>query len=60
VLKNLPLGGRAQFQLRTEIFNAFNNVNFDNPGSVFGTATFGRITSADPMRRFELGGKLLF
>jgi hypothetical protein len=60
VIKSFPIAGPAALQMRVEIFNAFNRANFDNPGAVFGTATFGRITAAQPMRRIELGGKLLF
>jgi hypothetical protein len=60
LLKNFPIGGRARFQVRADVFNAFNRVNFGNPNGSFGTANFGRITSADAMRRVELGGKILF
>jgi hypothetical protein len=60
LLKNFPIGGRTRFQIRADVFNAFNRVNFGNPNGVFGTANFGRITSADAMRRVELGGKILF
>ncbi len=60
-MKNFPLGGGAQFQFRAEIFNAFNTVNYGNPGGVFSnTATFGRISSAGAMRQMQLGGKFLF
>jgi hypothetical protein len=52
--------GRSQFQFRAEAFNLFDRPNFNNPGSVFGTATFGRITSAQSMRQVQLGPKLLF
>jgi hypothetical protein len=58
--KTVGLGGPAKLQLRAEIFNAFNNVNFGNPNGVFGTANFGRITSAGAMRQIQLGAKLLF
>jgi hypothetical protein len=58
--KNFALGGDAQLQLRAEIFNLFNRANFNNPGAVFGTATFGRITSAQPMRQIQLGTKIIF
>jgi hypothetical protein len=58
--KSFPIGGRARFQIRADIFNAFNHVNFGNPNGVFGTANFGRITAADAMRRMELGGRIMF
>jgi hypothetical protein len=60
LVKNFPIGGRTRFQVRADVFNAFNTVNFGNPNGGFGTANFGRITSADAMRRVELGGKILF
>ena len=59
-MKNVPLGGTMQFQIRAEIFNAFNTVNYGNPGGTFGAATFGRISSAGAMRQVQLGGKLSF
>jgi hypothetical protein len=60
LVKNLPLAGRSEFQLRVEAFNVFNHPNFLNPGSILGTATFGRITSAATMRQVQLGGRLRF
>ena len=60
LMKNVPLGGAMKFQVRAEIFNLFNNVNYGNPGASFGASSFGRITSAGSMRQVQLGGKLLF
>jgi len=60
LVKSFPLRKEAAFQLRVEAFNVFNHANFLNPGSQFGTATFGRITAAQPMRQIVLGGRLLF
>jgi hypothetical protein len=60
MLKNIPLGGTARLQIRVEIINAFNTVNYGNPNASFGSAAFGRITSAGSMRQIQLGGKLLF
>jgi hypothetical protein len=58
--KSVELGARARVQFRAEAFNVFNTPNFNNPGRVFGTATFGRITSAQPMRQIQLGMRLIF
>ena len=58
--KQIGLGSTAKLQLRAEIFNAFNNVNFGNPNGVYGTANFGRITSAGAMRQIQLGARFLF
>jgi len=64
LMKNVPLAGHVQFQIRAEIFNAFNTVNYGNPNGVFGSANFGRIsatnTSYPNMRQVQLGGKLVF
>ena len=62
LLKNVPLAGHVQFQIRAEIFNAFNTVNYTIPSgtTTFGAATFGRISSALPMRQMQLGGRLIF
>jgi hypothetical protein len=58
--KNVPLGSDMRLQVRVEIFNAFNRVNYNNPNAVFGAATFGRISGAGNMRQMQLGAKLIF
>jgi len=58
--KNVPLAGHVRLQVRVEMFNAFNNVNYGNPGAVFGAPTFGRISAAGNMRQIQLGAKLIF
>jgi hypothetical protein len=64
IMKNVPVGGTWRLQIRAEIFNAFNNVNYGNPNAVFGAATFGRISATNTtypnMRQIQLGGKLMF
>ena len=47
-------------QLRAEAFNVFNEVNYGNPNTSFGSATFGRITTARDPRIIQLGAKLNF
>jgi hypothetical protein len=59
-MKNIPLGGDVRLQLRAEVFNVFNTVNYGNPNASFGSAAFGRITGAGAMRQMQLGGKVLF
>ena len=59
-MKNVPIGGGAQFQFRAEIFNAFGNVNYGNPNGVFNSTSFGRISSAGSMRQIQVGGKIFF
>ena len=60
MMKNVPLGGTVKFQIRVEMFNAFNTVNYNNPNSTFGSSSFGRISGAANMRQVQLGGKLMF
>jgi hypothetical protein len=59
-MKNIPVGGDVRLQVRVEIFNIFNQVNYGNPNASLGSAAFGTITSAGAMRQMQLGGKLLF
>jgi hypothetical protein len=47
-------------ELRAEIFNLLNNVNFGAPAAVLGAANFGTITSALDPRVVQLAVKLLF
>lgn len=58
--KSFPIGAQAKLQLRADFFNVFNRVNLNNPNTAFGTANFGRITSAQSMRQIQLGAKVLF
>ena len=60
--ENFDLGTeRAKLQLRLEGFNIFNTPSFSNPAAVFGTATFGSITSTlFPNRQIQLTGKIIF
>ena len=52
--------GATRAEFRLEVYNLFNNVNYGNPNGQFGSANFGRITSAGNMRQMQLGVKLLF
>ena len=60
LMKNVVVGGGATFQIRVEMFNIFNTVNWGNPNATIDNAAFGRITSAGAMRQVQLGAKLLF
>jgi hypothetical protein len=49
--KTIRLHGRSNFQLRVEMFNAFNNVQWPNPETTITSALFGSVTetqSNDP------------
>jgi len=61
LFKNFFITERFRLQYRAEAFNAFNNVNFSNPGSTFSTSTFGRSTSTqNAQRSIQMGLKLYF
>jgi hypothetical protein len=48
------------FQFRVDAYNTFNHVNWGNPSGNWSQPTFGNITTAGPMRAFELTGRLTF
>jgi outer membrane receptor protein involved in Fe transport len=66
--KNIPLGGTRRLQFRTELYNAFNNVQFSavNTNAVFNAAglqtnpEFGIYTAARPSRRIVFTLRALF
>jgi carboxypeptidase family protein len=60
VAKDVTLPGSTRLELRAEVFNLFNRVNFDVPNRIFGTPNFGRIFSAVPARQMQFGAKLAF
>lgn len=60
LIKFIPINERFKGEFRAEFFNAFNWVNYGQPGNVIGTTTLGRITSASSGPRtiqfaFKLG-----
>lgn len=60
VQKDGALPNQTRLQLRWEIFNLLNRVNFDVPNRVAFTPSAGRIYSAKPARQMQFGVKLLF
>lgn len=60
VIRYVDLFGPARLQLRGEFFNAFNQVNFNNPNTNISSSTFGRITGAGPGRVIQLAAKLIW
>lgn len=67
VRKHVRLAGRTAIELRVEVFNVFNQVNFGPPGNVVGTPAFGKITrtrfaggEGGSARQVQLAGKVTF
>jgi len=66
--KNIPLGPAGRFQFRTELYNAFNSVQYStvNTAAVFNAAgvqtnqEFGNYTAARPSRRIVFTVRALF
>ncbi|MGH9668102.1 MAG: hypothetical protein ACRD9L_27095, partial [Bryobacteraceae bacterium] len=61
LFKNFQIAETARFELRFEAFNVTNSPEFSNPGSTFGTASFGNITGTSiDNRDLQLGAKLVW
>ncbi len=61
--KSFPLGGVRHIELRWDVFNVFNTVNYALPNNVIGGATtdFGKITdSVGGPRVMQLGARFRF
>jgi hypothetical protein len=60
LLKRTRITERFALEIRGEAFNIFNHPNFLDPNSAFGSALFGRITSAREGRDIQVAAKLIF
>jgi len=61
IFKNFQLRERAKLQFRAEAFNVENKPLFGLPGTVFGSATFGQITTqANSPRQLQMAIRLDF
>jgi hypothetical protein len=60
LFKNFLVTDGVGLQFRFEVFNAFNETNFTGVGTILGTPTFGRLTSALDPRMVQMGLKLTF
>ena len=59
--KKFRVTEHSNLQLQANAFNLFNHPNFNNPSAVFGTGTFGFITSTSTENRdVQFGLKLAF
>ena len=57
IAKKFFVTEQRYFQFRGEMFNTFNNVNYEPPTNTAGSAGFGTITSARPGRNVQLALK---
>ena len=60
LMKSFRWSEARYVQFRWEMYNAFNHVNYNNPGTTLGTSSFGRILSAQSARTMQLGLKIVF
>ncbi len=60
IIKQTRFSDGKQVELRVELFNAFNHVNFDLPEAVLGNSTFGKIFGAGRAREIEVALKYSF
>ncbi|HEY6400574.1 MAG TPA: hypothetical protein VI479_04150, partial [Blastocatellia bacterium] len=61
--KSFQLNERFKFEVRVETYNAFNQINWDNPVLDFTNANFGKVISKRPGyigREIQYGFKLSF
>jgi predicted heme/steroid binding protein len=59
-IKTIPIHESMNLQFRAEIFNIFNNVNFELPNNDINSPGFGQIEAAQPGRIVQLALKFLF
>jgi hypothetical protein len=61
ILKDFPMTERFRLQFRWELFNAFNQVNFNNPANTtFGQPAFGTINGTEAARIMQFGLKFYY
>ena len=60
VQKNVRITESSRFELRAELFNAFNHAQFNNPDTTAGDTNFGIISSARAPRLVQLAGRVVW
>ncbi|MDR1989416.1 MAG: hypothetical protein LBQ09_04205 [Acidobacteriaceae bacterium] len=60
LMRRVSVGDKRAIELRMEIFNLLNTVNFGPPAGQFGPASFGTITTALDPRVVQLAAKFWF
>ncbi|MGH9162736.1 MAG: hypothetical protein ACRD2X_22440, partial [Vicinamibacteraceae bacterium] len=58
--KELRFGGRIRSRISVELQNALNHPNLLNPGTTFGSPSFGVISGKSGNRRVQIGIRVLF
>ena len=58
--KTWRVAGRSDLEFRWEVFNLFNRANFDLPNRIFGSPSFGQVSSAKNPREMQFGLRLSF
>ena len=59
--KAIPIRERLSLDFRAEIFNLYNRVQFGDPGTQLGSATFGIVSSqTNNPRQIQFAGRLSF
>jgi hypothetical protein len=59
LVKKIPFGHRFA-EIRVDAFNVTNSLHPNNPGTTFGSATFGQITGASDPRLVRFGFRFVF
>jgi hypothetical protein len=60
LVKRFAVNERSAIDIRADAFNSFNTVNFGNPGTSFGSSTFGVISTAGNPRIMQLAVRYRF
>jgi hypothetical protein len=58
--KNMAVTERIRFQIRADLFNAFNHTNFNAVSTGITSANFGRLTSTTGPRIVQFNARLTF
>ena len=60
ISRRFGFGGQTAFELRWEVFNVINHVNFNAPITALNSASFGQIQTAGDPRIMQFALKFTF